>query len=344
MNTSLLTPVSRPSDLYSTSTAGPHSALAGSALSSFRTGPVRAVDSIRVRPATVRDNRTVAWGKPPQAGMPPAGRAPAKASGTPWLRPLWRLLDPGVPRTQAVRRLRAVVLTGAATLAAGGVTTATSDARTESAAATTTTSSPPATIRPLMVMAAPGQAPVITRVETADPVVFVTIDDGFIRAPEVATVLDELDMPATLFPVDRPVLDGAAFFRSLPDAVVEAHTSTHADLRTLPEDAQRAEICGNADTVARTFGRRPVLFRPPYGNYDVATQRAAASCGMAAVVLWEESIQHGEMRFRSVREIRPGDIILLHFRPELPDDLRALAQQVEDAGLRVAQLEDYLAP
>jgi peptidoglycan/xylan/chitin deacetylase (PgdA/CDA1 family) len=280
--------------------------------------------------------------------MPPAGRA-AKASGTRWLRPLWRLLDPGVPRTQAVRRLRAVVLTGTATLAAGGLTTATSDAPTESAAATsaaaaTTTSSPPATIRPLMVMTAPGQAPVITRVETTDPVVFVTIDDGFTRAPEVATVLDELDMPATLFLVDRPVLDGAAFFRSLPDAVVEAHTSTHTDLRTLPEDAQRAEICGNADTVARTLGRRPVLFRPPYGNYNVATQRAAASCGMAAVVLWEESIQHGQMRFRSVREIRRGDIILLHFRPELPDDLRALAQQVEDAGLRVAQLEDYLAP
>jgi peptidoglycan/xylan/chitin deacetylase (PgdA/CDA1 family) len=261
---------------------------------------------------------------------------------------LWRLLDPGVPRTQAVRRLRAVVLGGSATLAAGGLLATTGDGPTEPVAATsaaaTTTSSPPATIRPLEAMASPGQAPVITRVETTDPVVFVTIDDGFDRSPEVTAVLDELGIPATLFLVDRPVLDGAAFFRSLPGAVVEAHTRTHADLRALPEDAQRAEICGNADTIALTFGRRPSLFRPPYGNYNVATQRAAASCGMAAVVLWEESVDHGDVRFRHVREFRPGDIVLLHFRPDLANDLRTLADQVENAGLRFARLEDYLVP
>jgi peptidoglycan/xylan/chitin deacetylase (PgdA/CDA1 family) len=190
----------------------------------------------------------------------------------------------------------------------------------------------------------PGTAPVVTRVETTDPVVFVTIDDGFTRTPEMITALRELDIPVTLFLVDQPLVDGAVFFRSLPDARVEAHTRTHTNLRSLPEAVQRAEICGNADAIARTFGRRPVLFRPPEGRYDGATQRAASTCGMTAVVLWEEVVDQGTIRFRTVDRFRPGDIVLLHFRPELPDDLRTLVRRLDAAGLHVARLEDYLLP
>jgi len=261
---------------------------------------------------------------------------------------VWHLLDPDVPRTQAVRRLRALVLASAATLAANALIAAAADEPpTDQAAATsasTTTAPPPMTIRPLTSLAPPGHAPVITRVETTDPVAFVTIDDGFVRAPEVAAVLDELDMPVTLFLVDRPVLDGAAYFGSLPGTVVESHSRSHADMRGMPEDAQRAEICDNAGTITRSLGRAPVLFRPPYGNHDAATQRAAAACGMAAIVLWEQSVEKGEMRFRSAREIRPGDIILLHFRPGLPGELRMVADRIAAAGLRVARLDDYLVP
>lgn len=290
----------------------------------------------------------MARGTPPQRRTPP-GRLRTTLVATRWSRRVWRLLDPEVPRTQAVRRLRALVIVSSATLAANALIAAAADEpSTEPAAATspstTTTTPPPMTIRPLTSMAPPGHAPVITRVETTDPVVFVTIDDGFVRAPEVTAVLDELDMPVTLFLVDRPVLDHAGYFGSLPGAVVESHSRSHADLRGMPEDAQRAEICDNADTIGRSLGRAPVLFRPPYGNHDVATQRAAAACRMAAIVLWEQSVERGEMRFRSAREIRPGDIILLHFRPELPGELRMVADRVAAAGLRVARLEDYLVP
>jgi peptidoglycan/xylan/chitin deacetylase (PgdA/CDA1 family) len=239
-------------------------------------------------------------------------------------------------------------MAGVVISAVSGLIATASDPSTYSSAAadadTTTTSSPPATIRPLTAMAPPGHSPVITRVETTDPVVFLTIDDGFTREPGLVTLLDELDIPVTSFLVDQAVRDGAAFFRSLPDTTVEAHTRSHPDLRSLPEEAQRAEICDNADTIASTFGHRPVLFRPPEGSHDAATQRAAAACGMAAIVLWEVVVEQGEIRFRSVRELRAGDIVLLHFKPGLPDDIRMLVQQVEEAGLQVGRLEDYLAP
>lgn len=207
---------------------------------------------------------------------------------------------------------------------------------------TTTTLPPPATVRPLPTT--PGVAPVVTRVATTDPVVFLTIDDGHTRTAVVAEALRELGAPASLFLVDGPVTHGAGFFRQLDATVVQGHTQTHPDLRTLPEDRQRNEICRNAQLIEEVFGQRPVLFRPPFGSYDAATQRAAADCGMRAIVLWEVAADGGELSFRQTPQLRPGDIVLLHFRPELRQDLRALAQRVEDAGLRFARLEDYLVP
>jgi peptidoglycan/xylan/chitin deacetylase (PgdA/CDA1 family) len=264
-----------------------------------------------------------------------------------WVATPCRLLDARVPRSRPVRRLRALVLAGIATVAVSGLVSASSQPPGERASATgqtssTTTTRPPSTIHPLPTT--PGLAPVVTRVPTTDPVVFLTIDDGNTRAPELAEALAELGVPTSLFLNDRPIEHGAEFFRSLPDAVVEAHTQTHADLRGLPEDRQRAEICGNADTAQRAFGRRPLLFRPPYGNYDEATRRAAAACGMAAVVLWEETVNGSTMGFRAIPDLRPGDIVLMHFRPQLVAELRVVVERVEAAGLRIALLEDYLLP
>ena len=215
-----------------------------------------------------------------------------------------------------------------------------SAASADTSTASTTTTAPPVTLAPLPSI--PGEAPVISRVETTDPVVFLTIDDGHTRTPEVLAAFDSLGVPATLFLLDGPVQAGADFFRAMPNTAVEGHTRNHPDLRTLSEQAQQAEICGNADTIERTFGRRPVLFRPPYGAYNDATKRAAAACGVTAVVMWEESVNGQVVSYASVPQLRPGDIVLMHFRPTFVEELRTISQQVEQAGLRFALLEDYL--
>jgi peptidoglycan/xylan/chitin deacetylase (PgdA/CDA1 family) len=201
---------------------------------------------------------------------------------------------------------------------------------------------PPATIQPLPSNA--DGAPVITRVETTDPVVFLTIDDGHTRSPEALAAFRTAGVPATLFLLDGPIRVDASFFHDMPHTLVEAHTQTHADLRTLPEAAQGQEICGNADTIEQSFGRRPVLFRPPYGVYDESTRRAAAACGMRAIVLWEQSVNRDQIGFRHQQEFRPGDIILMHFRSTFVEELQMITQAVEAAGLRFALLEDYLVP
>jgi peptidoglycan/xylan/chitin deacetylase (PgdA/CDA1 family) len=250
-----------------------------------------------------------------------------------------------VERVRLARLVRAAIALVVATLVIDAIGSRVSDEPAVSEASESpvvSTVPPPVTLVPLP--STPGVAPVISRVETTDPVVFLTIDDGHTRDPEVKAALEELGVPVSLFLLDGPVQADPEFFRRLPDTLVESHTRTHADLRTLPEEGQRAEICGNADTLERAFGRRPVLFRPPYGAYNEATTRAAAACGMAAIVLWEVSVNGADVGYRTVPQLRAGDILLMHFRPSFVTELRALADRADEAGLRFAMLEDYLVP
>jgi peptidoglycan/xylan/chitin deacetylase (PgdA/CDA1 family) len=259
---------------------------------------------------------------------------------------------PGESRRRAERErlsklVRGAVLLVAASLIIDAIGGRMSDGpapseASESSSSTPTTSPPPVTLMPLASTS--GAAPVITRVETTDPVVFLTIDDGHTRNPEVKAALEELGVPVSLFLLDGPVQADPEFFRGLPDTLFESHTRTHPDLLTLPEEGQRAEICGNADMLERAFGRRPVLFRPPYGAYNEATTRAAAACGMKAIVLWEVSVNGADVGYRTVPQLRAGDILLMHFRSTFVTELRALADRADEAGLRFALLEDYLVP
>lgn len=260
--------------------------------------------------------------------------------------------QPGAVITRPARRdterarLGRLVLSSAAVLlaatAADAVRDGMGDGSSSAEAATTTTTTPPVTLVPLSSQ--PGVVPVITRVETTDPVVFLTIDDGWTRQPEAQAALEEADIPASLFLVDPPVEQDAEYFRSIPGTLVEGHTQTHVDLRTVSAEEQRAEICGNADTIENAFGRRPVLFRPPYGEYNDATVQAAAECGMKAIVLWEQSLNGSDVSYRSEPRFRRGDIILTHFRENFVEELRTVIRHVEAAGLEFALLEDYIVP
>ena len=61
------------------------------------------------------------------------------------------------------------------------------------------------------------------------------------------------------------------------------------------------------------------------------------------MVLWEVVVEDGQMRFRTVPQLRPGDIVLMHFTDGLPNDLRVLSEAIRYVGLHVGRLQDYLA-
>lgn len=191
-----------------------------------------------------------------------------------------------------------------------------------------------------------GEAPILSRIPTNQPVVFLGIDDGANKQAFELDLMKQYHIRASLFLADRFIKDNPAFFKGFVPAgsLIENHTLHHALLPQLSYDEQVAEICGQADKEAQEYGRRPVLFRPPGGEYNSDTPRAAAACGMKAVVLWIAKANGGSMQYQVGASLRPGDIVLMHFRPEFADDMKAFVDAADAAGLHTELLEDWLAP
>ncbi|WP_309141302.1 polysaccharide deacetylase family protein [Streptomyces composti] len=193
--------------------------------------------------------------------------------------------------------------------------------------------------------------PAVDRVRTTDKVVFLTYDDGAERDPRLIGLVRERRLPVSFFLTDSVVGPGYAHFARLRavGAGLQNHTLDHTALRGLPYAGQRAQICGQQRKLTSRFGVRPRLFRPPYGTYDATTLRAAADCGITALVLWRVSLDgDGVLTYaQGAKQLMPGDIVSVP-SVDLPsltlaERTRRLLKEADRRGLRVARLEDYLA-
>jgi peptidoglycan/xylan/chitin deacetylase (PgdA/CDA1 family) len=222
-----------------------------------------------------------------------------------------------------------------------------SSSSTTSSSTTTTTTAPTPTLPPTPVPIQGGAvAPVISRVPTSNPVVFFTIDDGMVRDPAVTDFLREQHIPVTMFLLPNFLHEDPAYFEAIHalGASVQDHTISHGDLRQLSAAAQQREICGVLNEYSLRFGARPWLFRPPDGFYNQSVPMVARRCGIRAVVTWRATMNDGRLDVQGGGPLQRGDIILMHFRPDLRQNLEIALDAARAAGLQPAALEQYLTP
>ncbi|CAL9463457.1 polysaccharide deacetylase family protein [Streptomyces sp. enrichment culture] len=196
-----------------------------------------------------------------------------------------------------------------------------------------------------------GLPPVFTTVPTKERILFLTIDDGEEKDPAFLRMMSELKIPYTAFLSDYLVKEDYGYFKEMQDRGVGLHNHTlhHPYLPALSYARQKREICGMQKIIEERYGERPALFRPPYGNYDRNTLRAAKTCGITHVPLWNEEVFVDRWEYREWdRSLHPGDIVLTHFRGRddwkgtMPDMVRRFLDKVTAEGYAVARLEDYL--
>ncbi|MET9734677.1 polysaccharide deacetylase family protein [Streptomyces sp. NPDC006458] len=196
-----------------------------------------------------------------------------------------------------------------------------------------------------------GLPPVFTTVPTKEKVVFLTIDDGAEKDPAFLRMMSELKIPYTAFLSDYLVKEDYGYFGRMQDrgVTLNNHTLHHPFMPALSYERQKREICGMQDVIEKRYGKRPVVFRPPFGGYDRDTLRAAKACGVKYAPLWNQEVFVDRWEYREWdRGLHPGDIVLSHFRGKaqwkgsMPDMIRRFLRKVTDEGYAVARLEDYL--
>jgi peptidoglycan/xylan/chitin deacetylase (PgdA/CDA1 family) len=190
-----------------------------------------------------------------------------------------------------------------------------------------------------------GQVPLVRRITTDKPYVFLTMDDGAVQDPDALKLMQQNGTHPVLFLNEKYVKGHEAYFKQILDATgatLGDHTVDHPNLKGKPYEFQRKEICDDADDFQKSLGVRPSIFRPPFGNYDQNTLKAAAACGMRAAVLWTAAVNDGVVQFQVGDKLRPGDIVLMHFRKTFKEDYTAFVEQAEKDGLTPVPLAAFL--
>jgi peptidoglycan/xylan/chitin deacetylase (PgdA/CDA1 family) len=200
---------------------------------------------------------------------------------------------------------------------------------------------------PELMTVPPGQStPWWFRVPTKNKVAFITIDDGgMTRSPVARDFIIRAGIPVTMFLNSPAAASYTDYFKAIQGsgAHVQDHTVTHRNLKGQSYDFQHKEIADCRDRHAELFGESPWLFRPPFGNYDSVTLKAARDCGMQVSFFWTQTVDAGIVRYQTSQKIvKPGDVLLMHFRPALADDLLGALRAIKDSGLTPARLETYL--
>ncbi|MCF2126186.1 polysaccharide deacetylase family protein [Strepomyces sp. STD 3.1] len=196
-----------------------------------------------------------------------------------------------------------------------------------------------------------GLPPVFTTVPTKEKIVFLTIDDGAEKDRAFLRMMSELKIPYTVFLTDEEIKDDYGYFKKMQarGVTLNNHTLSHPYLPGLSYAEQKREICGMQEVMEKRYGKRPVLFRPPFGNYNRDTLRAAKSCGIKYAPIWSEEVFVDHWEYREWdRDLHPGDIVLTHFRGRedwdgtMTDMARRFLNRITAEGYAVARLEDYL--
>ena len=185
--------------------------------------------------------------------------------------------------------------------------------------------------------------PALDQVPTTDKVIFLGIDDGTVRDPAVLDLLRQERVPLTLFLVRQPALDGRTFFNEMQTlgATIQAHTIAHPQLKKLGYSDQRHQICDELNDLTNWYGNRPTLFRPPYGEWNETTRSIVNECKLHALILWRGATNDGRLDMIG-GSFHPGDILLMHFRTDLLQNLKLVFARARAEGYRIGRIEDYL--
>lgn len=160
----------------------------------------------------------------------------------------------------------------------------------------------------------------IYSVKREDKVIAISFDAawGGDKTLGILDILDEYDVKTTFFLVD-------IWTQKYPDLVREIasrghelgnHSTTHPQMSRLSEAQIKTELNTQADNVQAITGVRPVLFRPPYGDYN---NRVIATARAQGYIPIQWSVDSLDWKNRGVQEIvtratkvNSGDIVLFH--------------------------------
>lgn len=192
----------------------------------------------------------------------------------------------------------------------------------------------------------------VHRVDTTEKIVALTFDDGpSARTPELLSALADKRVPVTFYLNGRDLAAHPDYGAAIAAAGHELgnHTYTHRRMVLVSADTVRTEIERTDDEIRRTGYTGPITFRPPYGKKLWALPKYLADHGRTTVTWDVEPDSAGpastsEIVEQTVREVRPGSIVLLHpmFGPNSAAAVPAVVDRLLAQGYRFVTVSQLI--
>lgn len=174
--------------------------------------------------------------------------------------------------------------------------------------------------------------------------VALTFDSGWIFEPtsDILKVLHQYNVKATFFMRGGWVEKNPDLVQAVVDDGHEIgnHSLTHGHMTNMSREEVQNELRATANLIENFTGKRPYLFRPPFGEYNELMLRVLAEEGYTHNVMWtvdtldwKEDSTVESITARATSKMVDGCIILMHVGSyNTPKALPEIIERFRDAG------------
>lgn len=193
----------------------------------------------------------------------------------------------------------------------------------------------------------------VCHAETTEKVVALTFDDGPLTAytPQILDILKKEKAPAAFFCIGSRIAGHEAVLKRIDEEghVIGNHSfSHHFWFDLFPAAKMLAELQQVDAAIEQVTGRRPRLFRPPYGVTNPNVRRAVQR-GKYTAVGWNirsldtVAKQADDLMARITTSLKPGAVILLHDSMAITAEiLPALIVRIREEGYTIKRIDQLL--
>lgn len=192
----------------------------------------------------------------------------------------------------------------------------------------------------------------IYKVDRPDKKISITLDGtwGAENTEKLLKIFADNDIDITFF-------FAGYWLKKYPDLVkkialagheVGNHTYTHPHCSKLSAEKITEELEKTSDLIEELIGKRPVFFRPPFGDYNNQVIETAQNNGYQVIQWSVDSLDWQEPGVdfivkRVLENVSAGDIILMHNNaPDTPEALEILIPALKKKGYEIVPLSQLV--
>lgn len=126
------------------------------------------------------------------------------------------------------------------------------------------------------------------------------------------------------------------------------HSSTHPNMSTLSKEQIKSEILTTDEKITNITNKKPILFRPPFGDYDDLLIQTVKELGYYTIQWDIDSLDWKELGVepvidKVVKNTQSGSIILFHNNAKyIKEYLPVVIQRLQEKGFEIVPISQLI--